>query len=46
MDRTTAVKEFEKIALVWLLPLDAVGGEGPEVEAFDVRAGHEFVGPG
>ena len=37
------VEELEEVALVGLFPLDAVGGEGAEVQALDVRAEQELL---
>ena len=41
----SAVEELEKVAFVRLVPLDAVGGGGADVESVDVGADEEVFDP-
>ena len=41
LEGSLAVQVFEEVAFVGLIPTEFPGGDGAEVEAVDVAAGHE-----
>ena len=41
LEGSLAVQVFEEVAFVGLIPTEFPGGDGPEIEAVDVAAGHE-----
>ena len=45
MDRAAAVEKFKEVSFVWLLPLNAVRRERPDVKSLDVVANHHILRP-